>query len=172
MKNTFILCSLLLAATSCHKDKAQTPTPATCDIQQTYTLNATKVTITSGIWGTVVSQEGNCMPVVGPGSTCKTCPASRKVQFYQPTTSANATPTPNTPGFYDSFNTTLVKEVTADNDGFFEVNIPSGMYSVIIIENGKIYAPGSNGQGILNAVDFTAGGLLKQNLMMRYKAVY
>ena len=40
-----------------------------------------KVTITAGVWGTVSQMSGNCMPIVGPGSSCRNCAVQRTVRF-------------------------------------------------------------------------------------------
>ncbi|MFN2438186.1 MAG: hypothetical protein ABR503_03235 [Chitinophagaceae bacterium] len=153
----------------CNKDRT---THTGCNIQQAYADNAKKVTITNGIWGTVSSMEGNCMPVVSPtNSTCKNCPVKRTVKIYQYTLFSNATPSGNSTIFFDSFNTPLVAEVNTDDNGFFQVNIPSGNYTIAVVENGKLYANERDGQGGLNPFSFSSGAQ-NVNVTMRYKAVF
>lgn len=167
----FLAFTVLL--TSCEKeDKQEAAPPTNCDIQQTYTANAAKATVTNGIWGTVSSMEGNCMPIVGPGSTCKHCPVKRTVKIYAYTTTANAVASAGLFGFYDSFNTTLVKQVNTDNDGFFQTDLPAGNYTMVVEENGKLYGCGiGDGQNGINPFTHT-NGAQKVNFQMTYKAVF
>jgi len=152
-------------------DKEKTQVNKGCDIQKVHENNASKVTITNGIWGTVALMEGNCMPVIEPATTtCKTCPVKRIIRIYEYTTFSQATPQ-NGLGFYDSFTTQVIKELDTDSDGFFQTELPQGTYSIVILENGKLHATYFDGQGGLNPVTFN-GGKQNVNLTMRYKAVF
>ena len=143
-----------------------------CDIQKVYTKNAAKVTISSGVWGTVSSMEGNCMPPIAPNSTtCTNCAVQRTIKIYQYTTLSNATPSANSSVFYDSFNTALVAQVNTDSEGFFQVNLPAGNYTIAIVENGKLYANGFDGNGGISPFSYNSG-VQKINLTMTYKAVF
>ena len=73
--------------------------------------------------------------------------------------------------FFDSFNTQLVTQVDTDENGFFQVNIPAGHYSIVIVENGKLYANVRDGQGGLSPFLLT-GGVKNLNLYMTYKATF
>jgi hypothetical protein len=169
MKNIFGLCFFALTLFSCNKENV---TENSCNIQQTYTDNANKVTITNGLWGTLSSMEGNCMPMVQPpGNSCTNCPVQRTVKIYQYTLFSQAIPSGNSTYFFDSFNTQLVAQTDADQDGFFQVSIPAGHYTIAIVENGKLYANDGDGQGGLNPVTFS-GGTQKVNITMTYKAVF
>ena len=163
----FILVSFTLL--SCHKNNI---TPTGCDIQQVYEDNAKKVTIANGIWGTISSIEGNCMPTVPPSTAgCKNCPVKRTVMIYQYTLFNNATPSNDLGGFYDSFNTSLVAQAETDENGFFQINIPAGRYTIAIVENAKLYANSSDGQGGLNPFTFS-NGKLNVNVAMTDKASF
>ncbi|WHZ09068.1 MAG: hypothetical protein OJF59_002823 [Cytophagales bacterium] len=160
MKRLPFLLIMSLIFLSCYKE-SNTVTQTGCDMQQVYADNAKKVTITNGIWGTVALMEGNCMPVVPPTpSTCKTCPVKRTIKIYDYTLQSQATPQISN-GLYDSFSTQFIKEVNADDNGFFQVDIPPGHYTIVAVENGKLYAFGFDGQGGLSPVTFTGG---KQNI--------
>lgn len=164
-------CLLLFTLIGCDNDNHM-ENPAECDIQKVYTDNAKKLTIANGIWGTVSSMEGNCMPVIQPGSTtCKHCPVKRMVKIYEYTLLGNATPSGNSPIFFDSFKTRLIKQLDTDDNGFFQTSIPPGQYTIVVVENGKLYANGSDGQGGLSPVTFT-NGTQKIDLTMTYKAVF
>ena len=73
--------------------------------------------------------------------------------------------------FYDSFSTQLIKEFDTDADGFFQVDIPAGRYTIVVVENGKLYPFGLDGQGGLSPISFS-GGKQNLNLTLTYKAVF
>jgi hypothetical protein len=156
MKKIAGLLILMAIIQGCHKQKCDPETP--CDLQKARTENAEKVTITTGVWGTVYLTEGNCMPVVREKptdpyiSTCKSCPVIRTVQIYEYTTRSQAEPYPSY-GPYDKFNTSLVKEVVTDSQGFFQASLPAGKYSIVIKENGKLYAYSYDAQGGIAPVE-------------------
>lgn len=169
MKHLLVWILLTFASYACHKSNTVI---SGCDILNTYAQNAQKVTITKGVWGTVSSMEGNCMPMVPPATnTCKHCAVQRTIKVYPYTLKQNATLVPNTASFYESFNVPAVAEITADANGFYEINLPNGQYSLAIVENGKLYASGLDGQGGINPVTIN-GGIQKVNLIMTYKAVF
>jgi len=169
MKQLTGLLVLLITYSGCNKDNS---TSITCDIQKAYTENAKKVTIPAGVWGTVASMEGNCMPIIDPSlSSCKTCPVKRTVKIFEYTLAANATPAVNSPVFFESFSTRLITSVETDDNGFFQINIPNGHYTIAIVENGKLYANGTDGQGGLSPFQ-VLNGTEKVNVTMTYKATF
>ena len=100
MKNIIGICLLSICLLSCKKHHCK---EKSCDIQKTYTTNAGKVSIPNGIWGTISSIEGNCMPMVPPSSsTCKHCPVKRTVKIYEYTLRSQATPSDNSQIFFES----------------------------------------------------------------------
>lgn len=169
MKGSILFLILLLAGfSSCKKNDA----PAVvCNINQTKALNVGKVTVNNGIWGTVSSQEGNCMPVQGPSTTCTECPVKRTVRIYEYTLANQATPDGTSPVFFTAFSTQLVAEVESDETGFYETNLAPGQYTIVVVENGKLYAPGRDAQGGLNSFNHP-GNQSTVNFKMTYKAVF
>ena len=98
MKNFLQFLIIAFLFFSCHKENNRTQSG--CNMQQVYADNAKKVTITSGIWGTVSNIEGDCMPTLPPSTnSCKNCPVQRTIKIYQYTLEANATPSDNSPVF-------------------------------------------------------------------------
>jgi len=169
MKTILPAAVYILLLTSCHKN--ETPPAPSCNIENTRTANEAKVSITNGIWGTVSSMEGNCMPMIGPGpSACSHCPVKRTVKIYELATYHQATPQ-DLHGFYTSINTPLVKELETDSQGFYQIDLAPGRYTVVIVENNKLYTFGFNSDGSLSPVHFE-GGLLKTDLSMMYKAAF
>jgi len=168
MKKISGLLIFFMVLFGCNKDN---PAPPRCDMQEIYTENEAKVTITSGIWGTVASMEGNCMPMVPSSSTCQTCAVKRTVKIYEYTLPGQATRSGNSPSFFDRFTTRLVAQVDTDDNGFFQTAITAGHYTIVIVENGQLYANGSDGQGGISPVTYSTGKL-NLNLTMTYKAVF
>ena len=163
---------LIAVIQGCKKNKHDES--ASCNMFEVQAENATKIKVTDGVYGTVSFTEGDCMPVVHGGtdvSTCKTCPAKRTVKIYEYTTVDQATPRGRTTIFYDSFDTKLVKEVDTDNNGFFQTDLPAGQYTIVVVENGKLYANGWDGQGGIKPFTHTSGA---QNVSVdiNYKAAY
>lgn len=169
MKRLPVLLLIMAVFPGCDKDDEKEEQPG-CDMEQTYTDNEQKVTTATGIYGTIAFMEGNCMPMVGPGSTCKTCPVKRTIRIYEYTLKSQATPQ-NATIFYDSFSTLLIKELETDEEGFFQTELPPGKYTIVTIENGKLHASGSDGQGGLNP--FTHTGVKQRlNLTLHYNAAF
>ena len=170
MRVSLSLCLFCLLFVGCHKYKNSNTTPANCDIQQVYNENAKKVSITNGVWGTVSLAEGNCMPSV-PYTPCKIqrCPIKRTVKIYQYSTTSNTIPFNPYGPFFDSLNTQLVRQVNTDENGFFQADIPTGHYSIFIVENGKLYADNNkkDNQGGLYPLSFTSG-MINVNLELYY----
>ena len=158
----------ILALAACQKTNTS---QEKCDIQQVYFDNSQRVTIAHGIWGTVSSLEGDCMPTDQVSSSCSNCPVQRTVKVYEYTTLTNAVTSDPYKRFFDTFNTQLVAQSEADEKGFFQLNIPPGHYSIVIVENGKLYAELRDGQGGLNPFTLSSG-VQNVNITMTYKAVF
>jgi hypothetical protein len=167
-----IVVLLLFSVFSCDKNDAPPgiPNTAACDMTAIYAANEKKVTVDEGVWGTIAFMQGNCMPMIGL-SPISSCPVKRTVRFYGYTLRGQAVPVQNSLSFFESFSTPLMAAVETDANGFFQLQLPAGTYTVVTVEDGKLYASDSDGQGGLNPVKYE-GGLLKVNLTMTYKAVF
>jgi hypothetical protein len=73
--------------------------------------------------------------------------------------------------FFDKFNKQLIAQVNKDENGFFQADIPVGRYSIVVIENGKLYANARDGQGGINPFVFSSG-TKNINLTMTHKATF
>ncbi len=134
--------------------------------------NEKKVTISSGIWGTITFTEGNCMPTIGITTSCKTYPVKREIRFYEYTKISQATINKQNSSFYDNLNTKLITSVYSDECGFYQLTIPAGKYSVVIVENNSLYANLGDGQGGINPVLVESNSIVQHNVSVNYKAVY
>lgn len=161
---------LITIMQGCKKDRVKNP--YSCDVHKARAENVLKVSINKGVWGTITFTEGDCMPkIIGTDQlTCKTCTAKRTVKIYEYTTRQQATPN-NSQGFFDSFSTKLIKEVDADNNGFFQAELPAGKYSMAVIENGKLYVNVGDVQGGLAPFTVT-DGLVNYEVNINYRAAY
>jgi hypothetical protein len=170
MKSHYLLCLLLLCL-SCTKTK-QTADDVNekCDMPAIYALNANKVTLANGVWGTASITQGNCMPTVNQSNSCSSCAIQREVRIYEYTKKADAVQNKAGGPFYDSFKTKQIQSVQTDNKGFYQVTLPDGVYSVVIVENGLLYASLMDGLGGLSPV-MVSKGKVKADLTLNY-AVY
>jgi len=172
MRTVLPLCCLILLSISCHKGDNDGKKPVGCDMQQVYADNSKKVTITNGVWGTLSSIEGDCMPTIPScGSCCRNCPVKRTVKIYQYATFNDAVGSDPHHVFFDSFTTAFVTQTTTDENGFFQSSIPAGHYTIVVVENGKLYANTSDGQGGISPFSFVSG-TTNLNLTMTYKATF
>ena len=97
--------------------------------------------------------------------------SNHNVLMYRHLQSFNATPAGNSTIFFDSFNTPQIARAETDDNGFFQVNIPNGPYTIAIVENGKLYANGTDGQDGLSPFQ-VLNGTEKVNVTMTYKATF
>ena len=114
---------------------------------QLYQKNKKSVTIKQGVWGTVTERTGNWMPSPDIYQTAKLAPIKCTIRFYEPVT-------------FDDFQregisiynitdvpTKLIAETTSDKNGFFQMKLQPGEYSIFVVYNGEIYACGFDGVG-------------------------
>lgn len=171
MKNVLVSFFISFVLFSCHKETGKAGQVG-CDMNKVYTDNAKKVTITVGVWGTVSNMEGDFMPMVPPCNSCgHHCPVQRTVKIYDYTLFSEGITSEPYSGFYDSLKTSLIAQVDTDADGFFQVDIPPGHYSMMVVENGKLYANLMDGQGGINPFTLTTG-IENVNIVMTYKATF
>jgi hypothetical protein len=107
--------------------------------------NEKKISITEGIWGTLVKTEGDCMPTIDwENTTCKQYPVKREILIYE-YTKMDETIYEFTKFF--EIHTKLVATTTCDEEGFFELALEPGKYSVFVREDEYLYANLFDGQG-------------------------
>jgi hypothetical protein len=103
-------------------------------------------TITAGIWGTVTLAEGDCMPVVTEDGqqedqgACRQMHEARTVYILEPVKDSEIEMTHlKTEG-------RIIRQVQAGRDGFYEVELPDGVYSVFVDDDGQKYCNYFGGQ--------------------------
>jgi len=104
-------------------------------------------------------------------SGCSNCPARRTVRFYEYTLMSQAVKSGVYSDFFTNFSTRLVKEIETDENGFFQVALSPGKYTMIVVEDAKLYSNISDGQSGINPVTFN-GGLQNVNFSITYEASF
>jgi len=168
MKRVVILLSLgVFLAVSCENKKQQETQDWTNETEELRIHNESKISITEGIWGTLVKTEGNCMPVVVDykNGTCKQYPVKREVVIYE-YTKMNETSHEFTK-FFEIY-TKLVATTTCDEEGFFELALEPGEYSVFVREGEHLYANLFDGQGGIVPVTVESSKVSEKILNLDY----
>ncbi len=130
------------------------------------------VTIKQGVWGSVVFREGNWQPVID-WTQAKEYPVRRTICIYRLTPNSSAVPASGEgPSFFDQINTTRVAQTKSNKNGFYEIELPPGQYSVFVKENGCYYCNRFDGSGNLCPVTMSTNTATEINLLIDYKAVY
>jgi hypothetical protein len=115
--------------------------------------NTDRVTIEQGMWGDVWFWEGDFMPICPSGTVTA---VSREMRIHE-LTSMNDVESPGPGAFYTAIHTALVATATGDSQGFFEVELEPGTYSVFAIEDSMFYANGFDGMGHIWPVTVNEG---------------
>lgn len=173
MKHLCLAALLSLGLVSCEKQDNEKNTSADeCSKSAGYAPFETKITVSQGVYGTVHFTQGNCMPTGGLDLTdCRTCPVKRNVRIYKYSLISDAVRAANSSDFFERLNTALIAETESDANGFFQVTLQPGTYTMVVVENGKLYANSGDGQGGINP--FTVGsGIKNVDMSITYKAVY
>lgn len=176
MKALILIASLigLTATSSCNRCKCDNPAPQpenwTNRITELNNHNASKITVTQGAAGTLTYKEGNCMPIIDPkNTTCKEYPVKGAIRIYSYTKESDVTR--DTDHNITSINTTLIATAATDNDGFYQLSLQPGSYSLIMEYNGKLYNFMGDGNSGLHPITITSNTVLKENAQIN-KAVY
>ncbi len=131
---------LITLTISCSRD---TVSESNCYTEGDPPRNSHKVTIKQGVWGDVWFWSGNFMPI-GRGEICQ---VKRKLHVYELTTFSDVEQIEYT-SFYSAINTKLVTIVESDNEGFFQIELEPGYYSLFVKEDGKFYSNLYDSNGI------------------------
>jgi hypothetical protein len=133
-----IALTLAILFSSCEEEQNET-LRETENLEKLYQKNQSKISIKQGVAGTLVLKEGNCMPMIGPyegDNPCRNYAVRRTIQVYEPTSPEDAEG--RGPSF-EKIHTNLIAETETDEEGFFQLGLDTGRYSLFIIEKGKYY---------------------------------
>ena len=126
---------------SCNEEEINPYEKQKRELEKLYKKNQSKISIDQGVAGTLIMKEGNCMPMIGPyegDNPCRSYPVERTIQVYEPTSGSEVESNGPVPT-YEEVHTKLIAETESDKDGFYQLAIDTGRYSVFIIEKGKYY---------------------------------
>jgi hypothetical protein len=155
--------------TSCETKKDQDDKIQLINTDELIKNNALKVTLNVGVAGTLLKKDGNCMPMIGSSSTsCRTYPVIRTILIYDYTTTNEVD---GCGPSYKSVHSKLVAQCKSDQDGFFQVAVDPGKYSIFIKENDNFYANSYDGQGGIQPITVENNSVNIMTLVLNY-AVY
>lgn len=99
-------------------------------------------TIDRGVYGTISLYTGNCMPSTADReSSCEVHPVETTVLIREPVSREAMA------GRYVAEATTLVERTHSDEDGWYEIALPPGVYSVFVEDGDKEYCQRSDDRG-------------------------
>jgi len=145
------LCLTLIALTglkACEKQGTGPDSKWLNNIDALLDHNREKVTITQGVTGTLVMIEGNCMPIIDPGNSENPClkyPVKRRLHIHEYTLQHETDHAGG--GFHFNVETPLIATIQTDNEGFFQIDLAPGKYSIFIEEEDALYANLWHGDG-------------------------
>lgn len=130
--------------------------------------------IDQGLAGEVRWLEGNLMPTISEEPQEDTGeqqgePVQRELHIYELTTMDEAKMEGT---FFSNIQTPLVKKVESNKDGYFQVSLPAGRYSVFVQEEQGLFASTFDGEGNINPVEVKEGEVTKMSIKINYKAAY
>jgi len=127
--------------------------------------------ITEGITGVVCFWKGDFMP--GDGARRGVIePVRRTIEIHAATLTGDAVAAADPGPFWTSVSTPLIATVTSGDDGWFEVAVPPGTYSLFVRESGRLYANGVNGDDIITAIEVVGGAVSRTQFDINYEATY
>ena len=167
-----IISALICGAIFIGCDKAENSEDWTNKSADLLEYNKNKVSIIQGVCGTLVKTEGNCMPVVGENSTCKQFPVKREIVVYEYTKMNETTQSSISSVFFEKVNTMMIATIISDKEGFFQLELQPGKYSIFVKENNLLFANGFDGQGGIMPVIVERSKISEIILDMNYDASY
>ena len=128
------------------------------------------VTIKQGIWGNVWLWRGDFMPGPGGSKRGKVTAVRREVRIYAPTTMKDLEP-PSGMSFA-RVKSRLIKKVKSGKNGFYQVSLPPGRYSVFVKEGSTLYANWFDGNGNVLPVTVAKDSVTKFQIDITSGATY
>ena len=126
--------------------------------------------IKQGFFGTVTWVEGNMMPSPDAPKSTGARTVEREIRIYEVVTFKQVQ---GEAPLFSGVEGKLVKTVKSNAKGFFECELPIGIYSIFTVEEGgKLFANNFDGNGQINSIAVTQGGIVKMDIQINYKAAY
>ena len=113
------------------------------------------------------------MPSIGDtsyASRAEGVPIEREIYVYKATQLKDVERSGGS--FYTSIHTPLIKKVKSKKDGSFRVLLPSGKYSLFIVEEEGFFANTFDGDNYINPVTVQPNKYTEIKIRVNYKAFY
>jgi len=124
----------------------------------------------SGIEGYIFRISGNRMP--SPDAKLSPPKGIKAVLYIYELTSFSQVARVNESAFYSAIHTRLVQTVNSDENGYFEVSLPPGEYSLFTKKDALFYANNFDGENHISPVHVQPHKLTQMNVNVDYDAVY
>ncbi len=126
--------------------------------------------IKQGVYGNVRWLEGNMMPSQDESKSADRHPIERNICIYEVTTLSEAI---GQAPLFSSVNSKLVKIVKTNANGYYECELPIGVYSIFTVEpTVGFFANSFNGKEQISIVQVEKDSLVRWNITINYKASY
>jgi len=74
--------------------------------------------------------------------------------------------------FYSELKTRLIKKTRSNSSGRFSTVLPVGKYSILVMEDGRLFSNILDGDGNINPVEVKEGMVSEIQININYKAAY
>lgn len=129
-------------------------------------------TINQGIYGKVIERYGNWMPVEDPDPSTKgERPIVTEVYVYECTNISDFENAPTRNYQIDKMPKPLVEKVRSEKNGFYQVALKEGKYSVFILDGDKLFANSFDDKGNIRPVTIIKDSVVQFDLLLDH-AVY
>jgi len=129
-------------------------------------------TIRQGVYGYVKFCEGDFMPLYPPvGNVGTIRPVERSIVVHL-ATRFDAVNQVGSPEFCSEIPTLRVAQTRSNAQGFFQVELSLGTYSLFVIENLLFYAQATDENGYLSSITVSRDSLSYVELNITYKATF
>ncbi len=134
-----------------------------------------RVSIDQGVWGRVLFLEGNFMPVANGCSSGRVYPVSRMVYIFEPVTRQELVAVGGESTLYAEVPALAVDSVRSDADGFYQLDLPPGLYSILVREDSAYFVNGYSDTEVgltAQPVRVETGRTVQRSIEIDYKAAY
>lgn len=143
-----------------------------CPVGTVNTEDCPRSTVTEGVKGIVLWSEGDFMPVITPDSSGRQRPISRELRIYSRLQIDDVVVSDRAPTLLSQINGTLVATATSNSEGFYEVALPPGEYSIFAEDQGEWFCNVYNGRTDLCPLTVGARTVSTFDIDLNYQATY
>lgn len=135
--------------------------------------NKDALTISEGVYGTVIERYGDWMPMIGGNRDHGERPVRREVYVYEKAYIQDLRDVFENGPYVapEKMPLQFIAKTSSSKKGFYQIQIPAGEYSIFILDNGKFQISGGDGYGWMCPLVIEAGQVKEVNLLLDH-AVY